>query len=45
MSRNPTELGKAQRSAAAESLRRWTGDFALAAAVGAAFYLVAKIVS
>jgi signal transduction histidine kinase len=45
MSQNPPELSKTQRFNTAELARRRVGDVAVAAAVGAAFYLVAKIIS
>ena len=36
-------LGKTRRSDTAELARRWAGDLALAAAVGAAYFLVAQV--
>lgn len=45
MFQNPPELGKPQPSNSAKLARRWASDAAVAVAVGAAFYLVAKIVS
>jgi signal transduction histidine kinase len=45
MSQNPPELSETRQSNTAEAARRLAGDVALATAVGAAFYLVAKIIS
>jgi signal transduction histidine kinase len=45
MSQSSPAVGKSQRYSTAELARRWAGDAALAAAVGATFFLVAKIVS
>lgn len=45
MSQSPPASGKLPRSSPAELGGRWAGDVALAAAVGAAFFLVAKITS
>jgi signal transduction histidine kinase len=45
MSHYSSELSKTQRSNTAEFATRWAGDAAIAATVGAAFYLVAKITS
>jgi signal transduction histidine kinase len=40
---SPPVLGKSQRSSTAELARRWAGHVALAAAVGAAYLLVAQV--
>jgi signal transduction histidine kinase len=45
MSQSPPVFGKTRRSGTAELTRRWAGKIALAAAVGAAFFLVAKVTS
>lgn len=45
MSERAPKPRKSQRSGSAELDRSWAGDVAVAAAVGAAFFLVAKIVS
>ena len=45
MSQSPPGPGKTLRSGSAELVERWAAEVAIAAAVGAAFYLVGKIVS
>ena len=45
MSQSLPAPGKIPRSSSAELVGRWAGNFAVAAAVGAAFFLVAKIIS
>jgi integral membrane sensor domain MASE1 len=45
MSQSPPGPGKIRQSSSTELIGRWAGNAAVAAAVGAAFYLVAKIIS